>query len=261
MAATERGEITSAGRAAQMMRDCVVHIAALSRAAAAAERTGPVPDLDQVPQPGRWAVAVRVPDVQAGAVRARRGGQVGDLDMQRPARPGRRPPGAAMPDRTARPVGQREAPAAAGPRGQRGAQCPAGAGVHRAEPGYLARRLCRTQPAGQGHGQIDRPGQPSRSAARGAVRHWLAQQQGEVDPGTELIQRSVHAGLLQAASQGVDALVGGQHVGRGQIPARQGGGARALGPDLDPGVPLRLLPAPARCGWVSLQHGPFQRGA
>ena len=80
-----------------------------------------------------------------------------------------------------------------------------------------ARRLRRAQPAGQWHGQVDRAGQPG--AVRGGRGDWPAQQQGDVDLGTELIERSVRARLPEAAGQRVDALVGRQHVGWGQVPA------------------------------------------
>jgi len=64
----------------------------------------------------------------------------------------------------------------------------------------------------------------------------LAGEERQVDPCAELVHGSSHAGALQRTGQGGKLLVGGQHLGGGQVPAGQGGGAGVLIPLLDPGV-------------------------
>jgi hypothetical protein len=56
-------------------------------------------------------------------------------------------------------------------------------------------------------------------------------------------------------------VVRGQHIGRGQVPAGQGGGAGVLVPPLDPRVAGGALLALAGSGWIGGQDGAAGGGA
>ena len=89
----------------------------------------------------------------------------------------------------------------------------------------------------------------------------LAGEQGEVNPGAQLVQRALGAAGLQPAGQRVDVLIRRDHVGGRQVPSGQRAGARGLGPGLHPGVLLGLLAPPDGGGGVDGQHRAADGGA
>jgi hypothetical protein len=89
----------------------------------------------------------------------------------------------------------------------------------------------------------------------------LAAEQGEEDLGAELAGGAGEPGGAQAAGQGGDVLVRGDHRGRGQVTAGERGSAGVLVPPFDAGFALRLLlplPGGTRIGG---QHRPAGRRA
>ena len=75
----------------------------------------------------------------------------------------------------------------------------------------------------------------------------LAKQDVEVGADPELVHGPGHPGRFELQSTAADHLIGGQgFIGREPEPA-QGGGSDVFTPQLDPGIPLRLLSALPGC--------------
>jgi len=103
---------------------------------------------------------------------------------------------------------------------------------------------------------------PSRGILAGQDRgRILAKQDVEVGADPELVHGPGHPGRFELQSTVADHLIGGQRfIGREPEPA-QGGGSDVFTPQLDPGIPLRLLSAlPGRVR-VDPQDGAADHGA
>jgi hypothetical protein len=179
-------------------------------------------------------------------------------------------------------AGQGDAPAAAGLPAQEGGEVAGVGRVERAVSGGIARGVGQAEPGREGHGQVHRVGQP-RSARRGGAGSGLARldgggggtartsrpqgseglagEQRQIDLRAELVHGAAHSGPFQRAGQGRKTVIGGQHVGGGQVPAGQRGGAGVLLPPLHPGVALGALLALAGGRRVGGQRGPAGGGA
>ena len=108
----------------------------------------------------------------------------------------------------------------------------------------LRRRLRRASCRWPGWLCRSRPGRPGAGRRRGC---WAAGCIGagwsaaRGTPSPAAVPACPGAGFAQLPRQGVDRLVGGQHLGRGRVPPGQRRGAPRLGPRFHPGIFFRLL--------------------